>query len=142
MFKSLMKKKWILLLIGIIGVIGVFIQYQNYAHRGKVDEAVLEFGDSKKFSREEIHDAMVCVLEEFESSEKGCRLERLYYDESVSDREFGSDNTNGIVLLYDYYSEESYYGIREPNTRYEGYSWILVRDSKTSKWEAKSCGLY
>lgn len=140
MVKSQMKKKLILLIIGIIGVF-IFIQYQRYAHRGKVDEVVLEFGNSKKFSRKEIHDAMLCVLEEFESKEsfKECRLERLYYDESVSDREFGSDNTNGIVLLCDYYSE-SYYGNREPDTRYGGYGWILVRDSKTSKWELRSSG--
>lgn len=38
---------------------------------------------------------------------------------SVSDREFGSDNTNEIVLLSDY---------------------CVDGESKSSEWEMKSCG--
>lgn len=83
---------------------------------------------------------MNCVLEEFKSF-KGCILQRLYYDESVSDREFGSDNTNGIVLLSDFHGDVASFGSDFPyNGENTGFSWLLVRNSKTSEWELKSCG--
>lgn len=134
-----MKKVLLFLSIGIIGAV-IFFQYKNYAWQGKTDKVVIEFGDSKKFSREEIDAAMTCVLKEFESF-KGCTLQRLYYDESVSDREFGSDNTKGIVLLSDYCVDVSYSGSDfQPDAKNVGFSWLLVRDRKSSEWELKSCG--
>lgn len=135
-----MKRKFIFLLIGIIGVFIIIFQYQNNIQQGKVDKVVLEYGNSKKFSREEIQAAMDCVLKEFKSF-KGCTLQRLYYDESMSNNEFGSDNINGIVLLSDFCADVSYSGsVYEPGEENTEYSWILVRDSKFSKWVLKSCG--
>ena len=118
----------------------IIFQYQNNIHQGKVDKVVVEYGNSKKFSREEIQAAMDCVLKEFKSFQ-GCTLQRLYYDESVSNNEFGSDNINGIVLLSDFCADVSYSGsVYEPGEENTEYSWLLVRDSKFSKWVLKSCG--
>lgn len=45
------------------------------------------------------------------------------------------------MLLSDYSADVSYSGSNfQPDEENIGYSWLLVRDSKTSKWELKSCG--
>lgn len=61
--------------------------------------------------------------------------------ESVSNNEFGAGNINGIVLLSDFYTGASCSGSTfESSEEYTEYNWLLVRDSKSSKWLLKSCG--
>ena len=135
-----MKKKFLLFIAMITVFIILLLQYRNITTKGKTDPVLVEYGNSKKFSREEIQAAMDCVLKEFKSF-KGCTLQRLYYDESVSNNEFGLHNINGIVLLSNFCADVSYSGsVYEPGEENTEYSWLLVRDSKFSKWVLKSCG--
>lgn len=133
-------KKGLLISALVIGVILVGFRFIQVSKQGKINQVVVEYGHSKKFHQKEIQDAMDCVFKEFRSFE-GCNLERLWYDEDISNAEYGIDNINGIVLLSDFYVDASGEDNGfEPNSEQIGWKWLLVRDSKTSEWLLKSYG--
>ena len=109
-------------------------------------------GASTKFSREEIADAMSRVKEKFQEF-AGCTLTDLWYDEETSDSvvesylEGGHGSWNGaapentIVLLSNFDVDASGGdGSLNPNSTYENWSWILIRDDPSGEWRVDDWG--
>lgn len=119
---------------------------------GKTKDASITIGKSVKFSEKEIDDAVQCVKESFKSYRE-CTLTNLWYDENKSNTyvgdyleygggtENGSTKENSIVLLSNFNVDSlGGDGSFEPNSTTDDYQWVLVRDSKTSKWEVIESG--
>lgn len=101
-------------------------------------------GESEIFTEKEISDAIDVVIKQYQSS--GCTLEKVYYDEEFS-KKFqktiyiteGTSDENVIDILADFYPNEDN-PVLSPNTLYEKYSWILIRNNENSNWEIFSQG--
>lgn len=119
---------------------------------GKTDNVVVNIGATDKFSKNEVNDAVNCVKESFKSF-KGCTLTKLWYDEKKSNQciegylKNGRGSVNGvkpenvIVLLsnFDVDSSGGNGGVN-PNSTYDNYNWILIRDSKADNWKVDDRG--
>lgn len=119
---------------------------------GKTKDASITIGKSVKFSEKEIDDAVQCVKERFKSY-KGCTLTDLWYDENKSNTyvedylkygggtENGSTKENSIVLMSNFDVDSlGGDGSFEPNSTTDDWQWVLIRDSKTSKWKVTASG--
>lgn len=119
---------------------------------GKTDNVVVNIGATDKFSKNEVNDAVNCVKKSFKSY-KGCTLTKLWYDEKKSDQfiegylKNGRGSVNGvkpenvIVLLSNFDVDSSGGdGSLNPNSTYDNYNWILIRDSKTDNWKVDDRG--
>lgn len=119
---------------------------------GKTNDTKVTIGKSVNFSEKEIEYATECVKEKFKNFQ-GCNLTDLWYDEDKSNTlvddylkyglgsENGSTAENVIVLMSNFnvgFSGGD--GSFEPNSTYADWQWILVRDSKTSKWKVDDWG--
>jgi hypothetical protein len=83
-------------------------------------------------------------------------LQRLWYDEEISDRiiqtamssggmntikNSGTEPENIIVLLSDFYASSlSDGGGFNPDSTYTDWMWILIRDSKNEEWKIADWG--
>jgi hypothetical protein len=113
---------------------------------------VIDIGKSTKFSKEEIQTAVDCVFVNFKENFKGCHLGRIWYDEGKSDSEigtymiFGRGSVNGvkeenvIVLLSNFYVGTGANASLNPNSPYNDWNWILIRDNKTGNWRIDDSG--
>lgn len=119
---------------------------------GQGHDFVVSIDESVKFSKVEIDDAINCVNEKFKDF-KGCKLTKLWYDEERSNDFMegyftsGKGAVNGvkaenvIVLLSDFDVDSSGVdGSLNPNSTYNDWNWILIRDSKTSEWKVDDWG--
>ena len=111
---------------------------------GKVSGAKLEIGESAIYSRAEIQAAMNVVKNHFRQGFEGCTLLNIRYDEEES-RSAALDwaeqyNAKEAIVLY---SDFLVIGNRNPtlngNSKYENWSWVLVRNPFGS-WELKTSG--
>jgi hypothetical protein len=130
-------RKIVFLLLAIAATISLTSCNLNY---GKTRNAQIFGGASAKFSAAEIKAAENCILKIFIDFE-GCDLQKLWYDESVSNAEYGVDNVNGIVILSNFHVDVSGSdGSLKPNSDYTDYKWFIVRDNKDAKWMIKDWG--
>lgn len=89
--------------------------------------------DSELYSKKEINSAIDTIKSEFKKDWKGCTLTEIYYaGDSVSkDHQDWADRYNAdetIVLLSSFDVDSSGgNGSLNPNSTYDGWSWILVR---------------
>ena len=105
---------------------------------GKSENAIVELGDSKRFSRQELEDAVECVKLKFKDF-TGCEMTRIWYDEELSERELavsGITYDNSVVLFSDF-TTNKYAGSDgfETDFEYTDWSWTLVKDQDTSTWQ-------
>jgi Domain of unknown function (DUF4829) len=130
----------------------VLIALVSCSQPGKTNKAVVTVGESTKFSKEEINEAIDCVKIKFKDF-KGCNLTALWYDEEKSNPfivgylENGKGSVNGakaenvIVLLsnFDVDSSGASQGFN-PNSSYSSWNWVLIRNNKDDKWRADDWG--
>ena len=149
---AIMKKKRIIIICLIVlcvaAIAAALIHYFSYPERTK--RALIDLGESQKFSQSEVEAAAQCVYDHFANS-SDLYLKRLWYDEEESNRAVTSymttgsgaenvvDEANVIVLFTDYHTGMNY--ITGPNMDYEKFGWILVRDSETGEWRIVGSGL-
>lgn len=112
--------------------------------RGEVRNAQYEIGASEQFSEREIRSAMNIVSDLFRRNFDGCCLLSVYYDEAVSQRsaagwaaQYGADEA--IVLLSKFYVGADAEGSLNPDSTYDRYQWVLVRNAG-GKWKLKTWG--
>lgn len=110
---------------------------------GRIAKANVEIGESSIYTEDEIGDAMDIVLDCFSEEFEDCYLTDLWYDEEVSVEQAQSwadqyEAEEAIVLLSEFYTGP--YGLEgfSPNTTYENWQWILVRNG--GDWELKTWG--
>ena len=111
----------------------------------------LDIGESTKFSKEEIDNAVDCLKRSFDF--EACTLTKIYYNEEISNTavedylQFGNGSVNKvkaenvIVLLSDFDVDNSGDNpVLNPGETYTNYNWILIRDDKSSDWKVDDCG--
>lgn len=108
-------------------------------------------GESTKFTKEEINEAVDCVKENFNFPDS--TLTDLWYDENKSNSfidgylEAGNGSVNGvdaknaIVLLSNFdVGDSGENTVLNPNSSYTNYKWILIRDGKEKDWKIDDSG--
>lgn len=117
---------------------------------GSTGGAVLDYGQSSRYSQAEVTAAADVVLAEFRHYWSGCELRRLWYDETWSDeqitddlttsggnslKESGADIANAMIWRMDFYAgKRCGSGVVSPGQLYTDYSWILVREGPAAAW--------
>ncbi|MGN9166254.1 DUF4829 domain-containing protein [Tissierellaceae bacterium HCP3S3_D8] len=109
------------------------------------DNLIIDIGESTKFTEEEITEAIDLVKDSFDFP--ACTLTKVWYDKEKSDslvtmylengKGLGSGikPENVIVLLSNFDVDGSGDNpVLNPNSTYEDYQWILIRDSEVSNW--------
>ncbi|MCI6666871.1 MAG: DUF4829 domain-containing protein, partial [Romboutsia timonensis] len=117
----------------------------------KPTDIKLDIGESTKFSKEEIDNAVDCLKRSFDF--EACTLTKIYYNEEISNTavedylQFGNGSVNKvkaenvIVLLSDFDVDNSGNNpVLNPGETYTNYNWILIRDDKNSDWKVDDCG--
>ena len=111
----------------------------------------VDIGESTKFSKEEINNAVDCLKISFDF--EACTLTKIYYNEEISNTavenylQFGNGSENKvkaenvIVLLSDFDVDNSGDNpVLNPGETYTNYKWILIRDDKNSDWKVDDWG--
>ena len=111
----------------------------------------VDIGESTKFSKEEINNAVDCLKISFDF--EACTLTKIYYNEEISNTavedylQFGNGSVNKvkaenvIVLLSDFDVDNSGDNpVLNPGETYTNYNWILIRDDKNSDWKVDDWG--
>ena len=111
----------------------------------------VDIGESTKFSKEEIDNAVDCLKRSFDF--EACTLTKIYYNEEISNTavedylQFGNGSVNKvkaenvIVLLSDFDVDNSGDNpVLNPGETYTNYNWILIRDDKNSNWKVADWG--
>ena len=121
----------VLLLLAGLAAMRVFWEKTAFARR--------ETGESTRFSRQEILDAMDFVEKAFRSHFDGCILMEISYEESWSDRlapewaeTYGAEE--GFVV-----GSSGVAGGFNPNSVYDRWQWVLTRSGK-GPWELQTWG--
>ena len=117
----------------------------------KPTDIKLDIGESTKFSKEEIDNAVDCLKRSFDF--EACTLTKIYYNEEISNTavedylQFGNGSVNKvkaenvIVLLSDFDVDNSGDNpVLNPGETYTNYNWILIKDDKNSDWKVDDCG--
>ena len=117
----------------------------------KPTDIKLDIGESTKFSKEEIDNAVDCLKISFDF--EACTLTKIYYNEEISNTavenylQFGNGSENKvkaenvIVLLSDFDVDNSGDNpVLNPGESYTNYNWILIRDDKNSNWKVDDWG--
>ena len=117
----------------------------------KPTDIKVDIGESTKFSKEEIDNAVDCLKRSFDF--EACTLTKIYYNEEISNTavedylQFGNGSVNKvkaenvIVLLSDFDVDNSGDNpVLNPGETYTNYNWILIRDDKNSNWKVDDCG--
>lgn len=137
---------WLLLII-----LCIITFFTGCSNAGKVNNARVTIGESSKFSKAEIEQAINVAKSNFKGI-YGCELKELKYDEKRSDKEieyltaaFGSMNgikADNIIVLFSEFKtgDEGHIGPGfEANYTYS-WHWTLIRDNSESDWIVDSYG--
>lgn len=145
-------KRAVLLVCAVILVITSFYAYNIIFDKGRVSECEVIIGESKIFTEKEIERAAAAVKTKFRSFE-GCTLSKLEYDEEYRNEsvkhymQTGGGSVNGVkeenVIIFksSFFAEnpKGDSGLTE-GLEYRGWNWIVIRNSKNSRWIVKDWG--
>ena len=115
------------------------------------DTLIIDIGNSINFTEKEIAEAIKLVEENFDFP--ASKLTKVWYNEEESDKltklylESGRGSVNGvkpdnvIALLSNFeVGDSGDNSVLNPNSTYENYQWVLIRDNKTSDWKIDDQG--
>lgn len=91
--------------------------------------------ESEIYTSDDINSAIETIVKEFDKNWKGCTLKEIYYagDEASKNHQDWADRSNAdevIVLLSSFDVDSSGGdGSLNPNSTYDGWKWILVRNT-------------
>ena len=116
--------------------------YLNVIDQAEQEQFEIDYGNSDKFTEEEIKSAIKCVTNNFTFPDS--ILTKLWYDESKSsiDIKFYLENgrgaTNGVqaenvIVIYTDFVTGSNNPVLSKG-EHTNYMWILIRDSGESAW--------
>lgn len=96
--------------------------------------------ESEKFTSDDISSAIETIKKEFDRNWNGCALKEIYYagDETSKDHQDWADrnDVNEVIVLLSSFEVDSSGGdgSLNPNSRYDGWKWILVRNTE-GQWK-------
>ena len=102
---------------------------------GNVKDVNIKEVESKYYTSNEINSAIETIIKEFDKEWDGCTLNEIYYagDSMSKDYQDWADRNNAdevIVLLSSFEVDSSGGdGSLNPNSTYDGWLWILVRNT-------------
>ncbi len=109
------------------------------------EELIIEIGESTKFTKEEISEAIDLVKRDFNFP--AATLTKIWYDEEYSNSLItsylkngrcsvnGVESGNVIIVLSEFYVDDSGDNpVLNSDSIYTDFQWILIRDKKTSNW--------
>ena len=109
------------------------------------DVSIVEWEYSDIYTDADIQAAMDTVMTYFETEFKGCILTQLCYPGDASADLFTEwteeCEADEAIVLYSFFDTDASGGdgSLEPNTTYDDFQWILVRDNGGT-WEVKTYG--
>lgn len=114
--------------------------------RGNVNHVRKTVGESTVYTKAEIEDAMDVVIRHFRREFAGCTLIHLYFDEDAPAqysegwaKQYDADEA--IILLSSFeVGPEGSDGSLNPDSTYNGWQWILVRDIG-GPWTLRTSGV-
>ncbi len=119
----------------------------------KDQDTIIDIGESIKFDKTEIINAVTSVKNNFNFPKS--TLTKIWYNEDYSNKQVGFYLNNGkgigsgikpeniIVLLSDFDVDKSATPeetVLTPGQTYTNYHWVLIRDNKTRDWKVDSWG--
>lgn len=114
--------------------------------RGNVNHVHKTVGESSVYTKAEIEDAMDVVIRHFRREFAGCTLIHLaYYDENNDPakdhwaKQYDADQYMILISSFEVGPEGSD-GSLNPNSTYNGWQWILVRDIG-GPWTLRTSGV-
>lgn len=115
------------------------------------DDLIIDIGNSTQFTEKEIAEAINTVKDNFKFP--ASTLTKIWYNEEESDKfsklylESGKGSINGvkpenvIVLLSNFDVDDSGDNpVLNPDSTYENYQWVVIRDNNTSDWRIDDWG--
>lgn len=140
-------KKAILLIIVMFLVTSLVACNENIQENDVITDA----GKSTKFNEKEVNEAIDIVIDEFNF--KGCTLKKVWYDQEESDYVTsaylgtGKGSINGVkpenvIVLFTEFDVDSSGGDGsfEPDSTYDEWQFILIRDDMKDDWKIDSWG--
>lgn len=116
-----MKKKIVITFIVVIGIIIIaFLACQFFGYPGNVLNVEIEIGESEKFSKEEIKEAISVVKKEFIWLQ--AKLNRIWYDEKEQ------ENDDKLYLCVDFTTYKTPSAGYNSDFNYRKLYWILKKD--------------
>lgn len=107
---------------------------------GKVKNVKVIDVESNIYTSDEINSAIEVIKKEFSKDWKGCTLKEIYYAGDETSRKFqdwadrnGADEVMVLLSSFDVDSSGGD-GSLNPNSTYDGWNWILVRN-KGGEWK-------
>lgn len=91
--------------------------------------------ESEIYTSDDINSAIETIVKEFNKDWKGCTLKEIYYagDETSKNYQDWADrnNANEVIVLLSSFDVDSSGGdgSLNPNSTYDGWNWILVRNT-------------
>lgn len=127
-------KKIIIFLVSVVMIINLS------ACGGNVKNVKVIDVESEIYTSDDINSAIKTIVKEFDKDWKGCTLKEIYYagDETSKNYQDWADRNNAdevIVLLSSFDVDSSGgNGSLNPNSTYDGWNWILVRN-RGGQWK-------
>ena len=124
----------------IIFLVSVVIIINLSACGGNVKNVKVIDVESEIYTSDDINSAIKTIVKEFDKDWKGCTLKEIYYagDETSKNYQDWADRNNAdevIVLLSSFDVDSSGGdGSLNPNSTYDGWKWILVRN-RGGQWK-------
>ena len=139
-----MKKKLILAIINII--ILIIAVYAIFNKKGDIYSVNIISKESKIYSKNDIDNAIDETLNYFKENFEGCSLLELEY---IGDEENNGytdwarrNNKEQVIVFVSSFNVDSSggeHGALNPNSKYEGWKWILVKN-ENEYWKCVDCG--
>ena len=128
-------------LLGLLIIILLFVEYVVvFNKKGDVSKVNIISNESKLYSNNDIDSAIDTTIKYFQKYFKGCSLLEIEYigDEKNNDYLAWAtrNNKEEVIVLISSFKVGLFGGdgSLNPNSKYENWNWILVRD-KDGKWE-------
>lgn len=128
-----MKKKIIVTLIVVIGIIIIaFGACQFFGYPGNILNVEMNIGESEKFSKEEIREAMDVVKKDFIWLQ--AKLNRIWYDEKEQ------EDDDNLYLCVDFTTYKTPTAGYNADFNYRKLYWILKKD-ENGRWKIVDNGV-
>ena len=149
--KDIFKKCCVIIVLIVFAVSSVYF-YNVFTDKGVTIKCVTSMTESEIFTEKEIEKAMAAVKTKFRDFE-GCELLELTYDEEFCKREVesymnnGKGSSNGVKTENVLILKSSFDSVRPKGDSglttgitYNGWIWILIRDSENGNWKVDDWG--
>ena len=144
-------KKWIMMLLAIGMLVSLCACGSKQDAAGSADALVIEYGESERYSPEELEDAAALILKEFDGW-KGCEMDTLRYaGDDATDAETvewlnkldGADPANPFTecaeFISDFHTATDTEPGFNPDGNYTDWQWYVAR-TENGDWALMSWG--